>query len=88
MGRARPSTMLINLVMPSPDRGSEVFDRTAIFRSGEIQVSETLVMGRSFLTKSTGNVVVVRVPSARTPAMACVPKDSRDTSGCGRVLSP
>jgi hypothetical protein len=60
--------MLLILVLDSPYRGSEVFDITTILSSGDIQLSETVVIGRSLPTVPMGKTMVVRDPSAKTPS--------------------
>src|SRR5229473_7278067 len=57
-------------------RGSLRLVITTVCSSGEYQRSETISMGRSFPMDPAGMVKVVRVRSARTPSIVCVPRDS------------
>ena len=46
--------MFASLVVDSPLRGSEFFERTAILSSEEVQVSVVVVIGRSLPTDPIG----------------------------------
>jgi len=72
----------VSLVVESPFRGSEFFERTTVFNSGDVHVSEIVIIGRSLPTAPMGKVTVVREPSAKIQSMVCVPRDSCEN--CGR----
>src|SRR6266511_772360 len=62
--------------MVSPDLGWLCLVRISICNSGEYQLSSTISIGRTFPISPVGMMRVVRVPSADTPSIVFVPRDS------------
>src|SRR5712675_1301648 len=71
----------VNFIVMSPERGSELFVKTATPNCFENHVSLVAIISRSLPTDPTGQLVVVRVPSAVTPSISCNPNDSEVALG-------
>src|SRR5208282_5492911 len=68
--------MLVTVYVVVPDRGSVRVLFKTIWRSAEYHRSETTWRAFSFPICPAGMICVVRVPSATTPLIVCVPSDS------------
>src|SRR6476620_5428250 len=71
-----------------PVRGSVHFDSSIRSIYSDRQCSQVRVRGRSFPSAPVGVVTAMRVPSARTPSINSVPKESFLILRCRKLLWP